>query len=362
MFVKLISAITLAVAPLPPAPGSSYGLPSADPPPPTAAVVAGGRAVSVRNDAGGLSRLTSIPSASLFATYRGGSQATCSFRASSDGFLLSNGDIVSRGTVVTSHYVFVEGWAVPFDLPPAVLPDDIVGLDNRGPLRDATRTFSVFCDRTFYDVNFAGIIAVSYGDVGFQLLPELERLRNNIQLDRPVVFDNPVVDRFGGLVTRYPAWLAIDAGSWSPQQSQTRSHRGARFRLLAYPRELEFDVEFAPNPTKPSPAFTGTLDCITSTATGTGNGIGIGNGTVEPVASNGVFPALPQLPEQTTPGVNGPCMWTPPGPGRVTITARITYTVTFWVDGYTMPDDDYTWTSTPTTYDTGELIAVNTKP
>jgi hypothetical protein len=55
-------------------------------------------------------------------------------------------------------------------------------------------------------------------------------------------------------------------------------------------------------------------------------------------------------------------MWTPPGPGLVTITARVTYTITFWADRYTQPDDDYTWTSLPTTFVTGELTAVNTKP
>jgi hypothetical protein len=55
-------------------------------------------------------------------------------------------------------------------------------------------------------------------------------------------------------------------------------------------------------------------------------------------------------------------MWTPPGPGTVTITARITYSITFWASGYTEPDDDYTWESQPTTYTTGELIAVNTDP
>ena len=55
-------------------------------------------------------------------------------------------------------------------------------------------------------------------------------------------------------------------------------------------------------------------------------------------------------------------MWTPPGPGNVTITARITYSVTFWANGYTEPTADYVWTSAPTTFVTGELIAVNTKP
>ena len=69
---------------------------------------------------------------------------------------------------------------------------------------------------------------------------------------------------------------------------------------------------------------------------------------------------MPELPEQTEPGVTGVCMWTPPGPGTVTIQARITYSVTFWANGYTEPLTDYTWTSEPTTYRSGELSAVNT--
>ncbi|MBI5089445.1 MAG: hypothetical protein HZB15_11475 [Actinobacteria bacterium] len=55
-------------------------------------------------------------------------------------------------------------------------------------------------------------------------------------------------------------------------------------------------------------------------------------------------------------------MWTPPGPGTVTITARITYAVTFWAEGYSEPDADYVWTSERTTFTTGELSAVNTRP
>jgi hypothetical protein len=53
-------------------------------------------------------------------------------------------------------------------------------------------------------------------------------------------------------------------------------------------------------------------------------------------------------------------MWTPPGPGTVTIQATITYHVTLWVNGYTEPQPDYTHTGPTTTYTTGELNAVNT--
>ena len=72
------------------------------------------------------------------------------------------------------------------------------------------------------------------------------------------------------------------------------------------------------------------------------------------------FPALPLLPEQAEPGVNGACTWTSPGPGTVTIQARNTNTVTLWVSGYTEPMPDYTWLGPPATFRVGELSAVNT--
>ena len=66
------------------------------------------------------------------------------------------------------------------------------------------------------------------------------------------------------------------------------------------------------------------------------------------------------MPDLTQPGVNWFCMWTPPGPGSVTIEARITYRVTFWASGYTEQLADYVWSSPPVTYPTGELSSVNT--
>src|SRR5687768_7938105 len=125
-----------------------------------------------------------------------------------------------------------------------------------------------------------------------------------------------------------------------------RGRRSGR-PLFAEPRELDFIVDFTPNPAKPSPAYRGIVGCIPAVAAD---------------HDGAALPSLPELPDQAEPGPNGPCMWTPPGPGTVTITGRITYTVTFWANGYTQPEDDYVWESEPTTYETGELIAVNTNP
>ena len=306
----------------------------------------GARTVSVRDGNGGIQRLTSIPSSSMFARHGGGARATCSFTTDRDEFLLSDGRRVPRGTVVTSTFVFVEGAAVPFDLPPRELPADVLS-PSAGPLENARRTFTVFCDRAFYEINRMGLIEVPLLDPLFDPRSQLDRLRNALQLDRPVVFENPVVDAYGGLVTRYPTWLAIEPGAWRNQRGASIVYRGATLLLIAQPREMAFVVTFTPDAERPSRPFRGIVTCIPGAA---------------PTAGDGALPAFPELPDQTEPGVNGDCTWTPPGPGTVEITARITYSVTFWANGFTEPDDDYVWTSEPAFFATGELRAVNTRP
>lgn len=314
------------------------------PPPPVE--LRGARSVSIRDTNGGLQRFTSIPSSSVFESYRSGATDTCSFTATSDDFLLSNGERVPKGTVVTSNYLFVETIAVPFDLPPAVLPTDVLGVPSKGPISAGTRTFSVFCDRTYYDVNFITIISVPFTDALFDPRSQVDRLYQHLQLQRPTVFTNPVVDTYGGLITRYPAWLAIGPDAWRTQQSAPIGYRGLTLLLIAQPQRLDFEVTFTPNPNKPSPPYRGIIGCVPAV----------------PATANQSLPAFPVLPDQAEPGSNGPCQWTPPGPGTVTITARITYSITFWASGYTESEPDYTWTSNPTTYLTGDLTAVNTDP
>jgi hypothetical protein len=346
MFVKLLVSMLVFAAPAPPPAPGTGGNSSAPPP---AISIANARSVSVRDASGGLQRFTSIPRTSLFSTYGGGTAATCTFTADHDGFVLSNGDVVSAGTVVTSNYVFLEGAPYMTTLPANDTDLAMMILQTAGPIETASRTFTVFCDSTRYAANLVRLIQVPFRDPFLDPVPRVTTLRNGMQLDRPVVFRNPVVDQFGGLVTRYPTWLAIGSGAWRIQRSAAVVYRGATLLLIAEPRELSFVVDFVPNPDKPSPAFRGVVGCIPNTG-------------INSDGTNGVLPAFPVLPDQTEPGVNGPCMWTPPGPGTVTITAQITYTITFWVDGHTRPDADYVWSSAPTTFDTGELVAVNTKP
>lgn len=305
------------------------------------------RSVTTRDADGGVQRFTFIPSTSRFARHGGGSSAGCSLTADRNRFVLSNGRTVSAGTVVTSAYHFVEGAAVPFDLPPGELPLDVLGLPSRGPLSTATRTFSVFCDRTFYGVNFRGFISVPLTDPLLDPRRRIDALRNDLRLIRPTIVTPPVVSRYGGLVARSPVWLAIRPEAWTTQRSPTVRYRGATLVLVAAPRRLDVAVRFEPDPTRPSAPASLRIGCVPD---------------VPATVGTASVPAAPPLPEQSRPGVGGPCRWTPPGPGVVTLTARVTYSIVFWVDGYTEILEDYVWTSLPATFRVGELRAVNIKP
>jgi hypothetical protein len=326
-------------------PSIGQGDDSSTKPPPV--FLGAARSVTTRDSAGGVTRLTSIPSTSEFARYGGGSTKTCTITAHRNGFRLSDGTTVAKGTVITSSYRFVEGIAAPFDLPPVTLPGDVLGLETKGPLDAALRTFSVFCDSAYSEFNFRGLIQVRAKDPLLDPRRRVTDLRNKLQLIRPTVFENPLVAEFGGLVTRYPSWLAIGPEAWVTQRSNVERYRGATLALIAVPKKLEFVVSFVPNPAKPSTPFAGIVSCVPGVAA---------------TSDARALPAFPVLPDQTLPGVNGPCMWTPPGPGSVTVTARIVYDLTFWVSGYTERLDDYVWSSAPATFLTGELRAVNTKP
>jgi hypothetical protein len=345
----LVLASTLVPVPTAPVFGGS-GSSDQRPPP---VVLQGGRSVTTQSTSGQVQRFTDIPSTSEFGRYSASGARTCSFTAENDDTRLSNGDRVPIGTVVTSNYLFVEEpRPAAVDEPTPITRFDLAAIKalipSLGPLDIASRRFAVWCDSSRYTANFVSVIDVPAIDVTLDPWPRLDHLLNTLQLERPTIFTNPVVDTYGGLVTRYSAWLAIAPDAWRTQQSPSENYRGTTILLIAQPRELDFIVDFVPNPDKPSPAYRGTIACV--------------DATTELSSDGTAFPSLPVLPDQTVPGPNGPCMWTPPGPGRVTITARITYTIQFWADGYTEVQDDYTWTSVATTFDTGELIAVNTKP
>jgi hypothetical protein len=299
--------------------------------------VAGARVVDLRDTNGSLQRFTSIPSTSMFSRH-GGSGSKCSFTSPLGG-ITSDGQHYSAGQQVQSaRWIFIEGLPESIGEP---TPKDTSVV--RGPLSAAVRSFTVFCDTTNH---FVTIITVPARDSLFDPHRRLDQLYNGLQLVRPVVYRNPVVDKWGGLITRYQSWLAVSPAAWTSQRSNVVNWRGWSMYLLARPVAMDFVVDFRPDPAQPSPAFKGVVGCVARGTT--------------PIGSAVAMPAMPTLPAQSAPGVNGACRWTPPGPGSVVVQARITYRVTFWANGYTESLPDYVWSSTAVTFRTGELAAVNT--
>ena len=300
--------------------------------------VPGARVVDLRDTSGNIARYTSIPSGSLFRRH-GGTTSPCTYVATAAG-TTSDGQPVERGqTVESMRWMFVEGLPESLGEP---TPDD-PNL-QRGPLAQAVRWFTVFCDSTLHAV---GIVGVPARDAMFDPHRRLDDLYQALHLVRPVVYRNPVVDRWGGLITRYTAWLAVTPSAWTAQRSNAVRWRGWTMYLLAQPVALDFQVDFTPAKDRPSTSFHGRVACIARGATATRDSRSV--------------PAMPALPAQAAPGVNGNCRWTPPGPGTVRIQARITYRMTFWANAYTESLADYVWTSSPATFRVGELAAVNTR-
>lgn len=298
----------------------------------------GARTVDMRNTSGGISRYTSIPSNSLFAT-TGGAGSSCTYIAQHDGYTY-DGHPVQQGQLVHStRWLFEEAPIVSFGEGIVISP-----VISSGRIRDAIRTFMVFCDSREHLLQY---LVVWPSDPMLNPHSRLDRLYNALQLDVPRVWQNPVVDRWGGLVTRYPAWLAIHASAWRHQQSNPQRWRGWLLYLYTVPLAMDFHVVFTPDPARPSPAFDGYVPCVD-------------RGTA-PVGDGNSMPAFPDLPDHAAPGVNWWCMWTPPGPGTVTIQARITYDVLFWANGFTEELPEYQWSSPSAQFAVGELAVVNVR-
>lgn len=297
----------------------------------------GGDVVDIRNTTGGLTRYTSIPNSSIFTTR--GRRGPCGFTANSSGTTYDGQDYVEGQQVTSTRWMFIEA-----KFQGSLTPNNPNGsTQSRGPLSQVGRVFEVYCDTVAHNID---TIIVYSTDSMLDPRVRVTNLYNALQLIEPIVYRNPVVDRWGGLITRYPAWLAIQPSAWAEQASNADYYRGWTLYIRLQPTELSFQVVFTPKPEQPSPAFNGIVACVSNPGTATADTI--------------AFPAVPLLPDQSEPGVNGDCMWTPPGPGTVTIQARITYNATFWANGYTEALPDYTWVSPAATFATGELSAVNT--
>lgn len=305
-------------------------------------LIPGARQVHIRNSSGGLGVYTSIPNGSTFRSHGGGAAAECTGVAEGDD--PDTLDIVEdQRPIRSTKWIFIEGIAAVIDL-----PIDLDAYDPSGPsLEETVRTFSVYCADTFYSSNFKGFVDVAATDPMLDPRTQLTDLYNGLQLEALAVYENKVVGEWGGLVVRNPAWLAINGSAWRTQRSNPQFYRGWELYLITQPVGLEFTVDFAPDPDRPSPPFSGVISCVSTD-------------DEFPVGEMIEFPQRPSdLGDFAEPGSNRSCEWTPPGPGQVTIAARQTFAVTFWASGSIEPQPDYVWASEPVTFRVGELVAVN---
>jgi hypothetical protein len=319
--------------------------------------IPGAREVHTRDAHGRLDVFTSIPDGSKFGS-EGGAGRPCGAWIPDSGPAAVPGE---SSYVDSMNWIFIEGQAFAssasypiFDSKDRTLPGPVLGA---GSPTSAARTFSVFC-QNLEARNFRGAITVTGTDPSLDPRPRAAELRNGVRLERPVVVPDPTVASFGRLVTRHPSWLAILPSSWGMRASAVEYWRGWELQLILRPIGLEFTAVQRP-PDGKSPGvdagvrapFTVSIPCV--------------GGGPNPVWGTDRFPERPpSLPNFSAPGIGteiglGGCVWTPEFLGTVSLTARVTYEVTFWMSGYTERLADYVWDSVPVDFAVGGLSVVN---
>jgi hypothetical protein len=308
-------------------------------------------------------------SGSVFATYGGGAAATCSgFRRGDDPGTPEIEPDEHQYAIQSTQWIFREKNVVGelvnelirdvLDVIDAIFsgqPLPEFGVDGP-PLSAMTRTFAVYCDSSSLFLahpqgNYLGDIVVGPDDAFLNPRSQIPSLWGAVQLERPELGRFPAVDRWGGHVVRNPAWLSIERSGWRTQMTAPVFWRGWQLALVFEPRNLVFDIDYEPADGEPVEPWSGTISCVT------------GDQRPSTDTYRGLFPSRPHdladFAEPTTDTNRQACAWTAPARGTVTITARITFAVTFWANGGIEPQPDFDWTSAPATYTVGELRAVN---
>ena len=260
----------------------------------------------------------------------------------------------------------------PLPAPPGGWVDPWGGFNNLGvifaPIEDLTRRFRVRCklpelarptgelaagarfdpdnpvDPNRYDGQF---VDIDPNDALWGLNARFIELFADFDIIDPEVVAPDVVDQWGGLVVRSPAWLGIEPRAWQPQ-SDTVPHLGFTLGLIAQPTALDYRIAFTPLDDKDRDLASVTLlDCV-------------GPGIDRYATTGQVLPAAPRdLAEFDEPGRTGPCAWTPPARGCVGITPIITYTVYRTIDGAGELYQTHQEPGDTTSFYVGELRAVN---
>ena len=328
------------------------GGPSPTPPPQP-----GPTTVHYRNGSGGLSSTTSIPFGSAFRSQGGSDRSPCTFTwypdADGDGSTDPDGRPEQRESMrwlfreTTDQVLDDVDWSGLSSLSGAEIETLVAGY---GPVEAAVRRFDVLCVGTQGSgqvTNDAlGSVQVGVVDPFWGVFTGVARVWAGVQLDRPRVGTVPSSDLFGGLPVNMPASFQIDAGTWSAYASPPVDFRGWSARLLLTPSALEFDAVFDPDD---GSAAAVTVPCVSGFAD---------------LPDAGMVPRRdPGVPDFAEPGqFEAPCVWIPPAPGELTVTARMTYRVVYVVSGFAQELAPYSWSSAPLTLRVDELRVVNIRP
>ena len=343
----LAAAVAFAIATAPSSavwavPGPS---PNPDPPPQPGPIT-----VQYRNGSGGLSSTTSIPVGSAFRSAGGSDRAPCTFMylgLDPDGDGPLQPIYEPRESL---QWMFRETTAEEWAAVAELGGTDVASVfATYGRVESAYRRFDVYCVGTQGSGTTTNSLVtstlVSIRDVFWDPYARIGTLWTGLQLDRPVALTVPDSGLFGGLPVNMPATLQIDAPPWRTYVSAPSTYRGWTSRLVLSPDSLVFDLSFDPDD---GPATSITVDCL--------------EGSADQPDAGAIPRRSSDVPDFAEPGqYDAPCVWIPPEPGELTVTARITYDVVFTVSGFADVLAPYVWSSSPLTVRVDELRVVNTR-
>lgn len=292
--------------------------------------------ISVSYNNGGDSRrtTTTITSGSAFRTQGGSDRAPCTFNwlPDADGDGVTDPDAESS-PVPSDKWVFRETTETYDDVTGGFGDDEWAGLAavggttlsetiaTYGPVETAFRRFDVFCNGTHgsgLNVNQSrGSVLVSITDPFWGYASRRDQLVNELPWPTVTAQSQPAPTTFGGLPVNMPAVLQMNAAPWGGLLSPTVSYRGWTTQIVANSVSMQFVLDFTPDG---QASQTITVPCA---------------GADAELPDTGWVPARSAtVPDFAEPGqFSAPCVWIPPEPGQIAITAQVTYTVDSVVTG-----------------------------
>ncbi len=283
---------------------------------------------------GGRATTTTITSGSAFRNQGGGDRSPCKFTwypdedgdctidPDADGVEVDSDRWVFRETTstyeeITDDYGDDE-WEANAALGGTNLSETIA---RYGTVDTAFRRFDVFCNGTHgsgLSVNQSrGSITVSINDPFWGYATRRDQLFALLPWPTVTASSQPDPATFGGLPVNMPAVFQMNAAPWGGFLSPTKSYRGWTTQIVANATSMRFVLQFDPDS---AAATTIIVSCISADAI---------------LPDSGWIPARdPSVPDFAEPGqFSAPCVWIPPEPGQLTVTAEVTYEVDSVVTG-----------------------------